>query len=369
MEKILTGFCFTDIHNQQSMLDYPTTLRKSLIQAKELAIEEFGLADIAIIGGDNISDYPHWDKSCALPKKNFLDIKNKIHECVSASVKDSKVLYVVGNNDMILGDIGTEENEPYNTTDFYDLMDKSFGSLPDTEKIVLVSKEKPGELYWGAFHYVVNGVDFIGINIDPNTAFNSHEGYYNDETMIWVKDKLNKIDPLGTKPVFVIGHLSAIYYYNDNTLVETMKNGNIALFYDIFKGHKNAFYLYGHVHGERSCFRDYSSGAILHIGDDGMPINNNLMQTDSLGKEYAYSFVHMGGLRPFDRDYFEQDGINGYGGEADLKYFPYTSTPKLAQFLIFEVYKDKVVFHIRNTGTIEHYEQKDKLKEYTVYFR
>ena len=37
MEKILTCFCFTDIHNQQVMLDYPTTVRKSLIQANELA--------------------------------------------------------------------------------------------------------------------------------------------------------------------------------------------------------------------------------------------------------------------------------------------------------------------------------------------
>ena len=65
MEKILTGFCYTDIHNQQAMLDYPTTVRSSLIKAKELAIEEFGKADIALIGGDNVSDYPYWNKSCA----------------------------------------------------------------------------------------------------------------------------------------------------------------------------------------------------------------------------------------------------------------------------------------------------------------
>ena len=41
MEKILTGFGFTDVHNQQSMLDYPTTLRASLTQAAALAKEEF----------------------------------------------------------------------------------------------------------------------------------------------------------------------------------------------------------------------------------------------------------------------------------------------------------------------------------------
>ena len=88
MKKILTGFCYTDIHNQQAMLDYPTTIRSSFVKAKDLAIEEFGKADIALIGGDNISDYPFWNKSCALPKKNFLDLKEKIHKCASESVKD-----------------------------------------------------------------------------------------------------------------------------------------------------------------------------------------------------------------------------------------------------------------------------------------
>jgi hypothetical protein len=258
MKKILTAFCYTDIHNQQAMLDYPTTVRSSLIEATNLAKAEFGLADIALVGGDNISDYPYWNRSCALPKKNFLDLKEKMHKCISESVSDGKVLYVAGNNDMILGDIGTDENEPYNTTDFYDLMDNAFGELPNDEKLLLRSTEKPNELYWGAFHYVVNGIDFIGINIDPNTAFNSHEGYYSAQTLIWVKNKIDQIDPDGNKVVFVIGHLSAIYYFNNGKLCETMENGDRSLFYDIFTGHKNAFYLYGHVHGESSCYREYS---------------------------------------------------------------------------------------------------------------
>lgn len=367
MKKRLTGFCFTDIHIQQSMLDYPTTVRKSLIQAKELAMEEFGLSDIALVGGDNISDYPHWNRSCALPKKNFLDIKQKLNACIAECVKDEKVLYVAGNNDMILGDIGTAENGPYNTTDFYDLMDHAFGELPENEKIVLKSAEKPGELYWGAFHYAVNGIDFIGINIDPNTAFNSHEGYYSDETLLWVKNKLNEIDPDGKKCVFVVGHLSAIYYYNSGKLVETMINGNKDLFYDIFKGHRNTFYLYGHVHGESSCYRECSSGAVLHLNEQNMPLGDNLNEKDSCGKEYAYSLVHMGGLRPFGRQYFEEDGLEGFGGEEERKYHPGTATPTLAQFLVFEVYEDRVVFHIRNTGTHEQYHKNDKLKEYTVY--
>ena len=369
MEKILTGFGFTDIHNQQAMLDYPTKIRTSLIAATELAVKEFGKADIALVGGDNISDYPHWNKSCALPKKNFLDLKEKLHKCVASSVKDGKVLYVAGNNDMILGDIGTEENEPYNTTDFYDEMDEAFGDLPDSEKITLTSKEKPGERYLGAFHYVVNGVDFIGINIAPDTAFNTHEGSYSDETLIWVKNKMNEIDPDGKKLIFVVGHLSAIYYYTDGALKETLINGDKELFYDIFKGHKNSFYIYGHVHGEKCCFKEYTSGAILHLDDNNMPLDSNLESMDSAGKEYACSFVHMGGLRPFDRSLYEEDGLTGYGGDSELKYFIPTGTPKLAQYMVFEVYEDRVVFYMRNTGSLEGYSREDVLKEYTVYLR
>jgi hypothetical protein len=369
MKKILTAFCYTDIHNQQAMLDYPTTVRSSLIEATNLAKAEFGLADIALVGGDNISDYPYWNRSCALPKKNFLDLKEKMHRCISESVSDGKVLYVAGNNDMILGDIGTDENEPYNTTDFYDLMDNAFGELPNDEKLILTSTEKPNELYWGAFHYVVNGIDFIGINIDPNTAFNSHEGYYSTQTLIWVKNKIDQIDPDGNKVVFVIGHLSAIYYFNNGKLCETMENGDRSLFYDIFKGHKNAFYLYGHVHGESSCYREYSSGAVLHIDKNGMPLDSNIRGIDSKDKDYEYSLVHMGGLRPFGAQYFENDGMSGYGGESDIKYYPSTATPNLAQFMIFELYADRVVFYIRNTGTHENYNKNDRLKEYVVYLR
>ena len=369
MKKILTAFCFTDIHNQQSMLDLPTTVRGSLVKATELATKEFGLSDVAVVGGDNISDYPYWNRSCALPKKNFLDIKAKMHACISDSVVSGKVLYVAGNNDMILGDIATEENEPYNTTDFYDLMDSAFGELPKTEKLILTSNEKPNELYWGAFHYVINGIDFIGVNIDPNTAFNSHEGYYSDETLAWVKNKLDEIDPNGTKCVFVVGHLSAIYYFNNGHLCETMCNGNRTLFYDIFKGHKNAFYLYGHVHGEDSCYRYHSSGAVLHIDENDKPLDRNLAEKDSSDKQYEYTFVHMGGLRPFGAKYFESDGIEGFGGEKERQYYPNTATPTLAQFLVFEVYEDRVVFHVRNTGTHEDYHRDDKLEEYTVYLR
>ena len=42
--------CYTDIHNQQIMLNYPTVLRKSAIIAAENTLKDFGKADLSIIG-------------------------------------------------------------------------------------------------------------------------------------------------------------------------------------------------------------------------------------------------------------------------------------------------------------------------------
>lgn len=372
MKEKVTVFCYTDVHNQQALLDYPAKVRKSLYLACELAEKEFGKADLAIMGGDNVSDYPHWDRSCALPKTNFLDLKEKMVKAVADSTVDGKALYVAGNNDMILGDIGGEDWKPYNTTEFYYTgpMIEKLGELPESEKYEVTSVEKPWEYpYLDAFHYVIEGYDFVGINIDPNTAYNTHDGYYTDETLDWVKKKLDEIDPDGVKPVFVVGHLSAQCYTNGEW-IECMCERSVKKFYETLDGHKNLFYLYGHNHGEGYVYRDYSSGAVVHVGEDGHTIDDNLARTDSSSQPaYKYSLVHMGGLRPFNIKYFDDDGIDGYGGESERKHFPYTANPKLSQYLVMEIYPDRVVFTVRNTGSYEGYSQSDKPEPYTVFFQ
>ena len=58
----------------------------------------------------------------------------------------------------------------------------------------------------------------------------------------------------------------------------------------------------------------------MHLDDNNMPLDANLESKDSKGKEYSYSLVHMGGLRPFWEEHFESDALEGYGGlKAGLK--------------------------------------------------
>ncbi len=364
--------CYTDIHNQQCMLNMPTRLRRSATLAIDLTLSEFGKADLAIIGGDNVSDYPYYNHSCALPYANWLDIKQKIVDNFSRVAKDEKVLYINGNNDLILGDLPTKDNPPYNTCEFYESgpMKETLGILPEEEcyAIYAKSKGKQAGLYHLAFHYMIDGIDFFGLNIDPDTAFDSHEGTYNKKALVWLKEKLDAIDPDGNKVIFVVGHLSATTRRNGK-LFESMRQPQRDELYHALSGHRNLFYLYGHVHGQGFVYQDSRDGVIA-IDSDGKPMDTESGDRDKI----SFHVVHMGGLRPFTGSvpfqYFEEDGLTGLiPGKSEPAFYEATGTPKLAQYLLIETTDTSVSFSYRNTGSLEGYSIEDKPKGYTVSLR
>ena len=66
--------------------------------------------------------------------------------------------------------------------------------------------------------------------------------------------------------------------------------------------------------------------------------------------------------------------MDAAGGKAAAEFFRavydgIAAEDENAEGGVFEVYQDRVVFHIRNTGTLENYTQNDKPKEYTVYYK
>lgn len=373
--------CYTDIHNQQTMLNLPTTLRGSAVKAAELTKAEWGEVDLSIIGGDNISDYPHWNRSCALPYQNWLDIKKKMVDNFAGISKDGRVLYVDGNNDLILGDLPTKDNPPYNTCEFYfsGPMNETLGVLEESEYIAkyAASKGEQAGQHLLCFHYVVDGIDFFGINIDPDTAFNSHDGYYNRESLVWLGNKLREIDPDGNKLIFVVGHLSATTVRNDNDLVESMWEGHRDALYDALAGHSNLFYLYGHVHGQ-GYVHAHTAYGVLHF-DDNRQVIKAPYETDSSkdivgDSRVSFSTVHMGGLRPFYAMvdgvnlYFEDDAQTGMvPGDKEPKLCPSTATPTLAQYMLIETFDDRVVFMFRNTGSFKGFSTDDVPTPYTVW--
>ena len=374
--------CYTDIHNQQTMLNIPTVLRGSAVKAVAMTKAEWGQADLVLIGGDNVSDYPHWNRSCALPYKNWLDIKEKMVSAFGSAARDQRVLYVDGNNDLILGDLPTAENPPYNTCEFYfsGPMKDTLGVLDEKEYIAkyAASKGEQAGLHLLCFHYVVDGVDFFGLNIDPDDAFNNHDCNYNTEALRWLRHKLNQIDPDGNKLIFVVGHLSATTVKNESSIVETMPQQHKDALYDAFNGHRNLFYLYGHVHGQGYTHAETCT-AVLHFDATAKPYPLPKGVTDSRAAlpgdaSIGFHTVHMGGLRPFYAEvngvnlYFETDNLRGMiPGDKEEHSYKSTATPKLAQYLLIETFADRVEFKFRNTGSFEGFTPTDLPAPYTVW--
>lgn len=368
--------CYTDIHNQQCMLNLPTVLRRSAVIAADDTMSEWGKADLSVIGGDNISDYPYWQKSCALPYKNWLDIKKKLVDNFSRTAKDGRVLYVGGNNDPILGDLPTRENPPYNTCDFYHTgpMKETLGVLSEGEYYgkYAASKGKEAGLYYLAFHYVVDGVDFFGLNIDPDEAFDSHDCSYDPESLIWLKRRLAEVDPEGKKLIFVVGHLSAtVRNTSGEILNEDMDEKRRTLLKEAFCGHDNLFYLYGHIHGQ-TYLRSASWEGVLAFDREGGLIDvPGRKLTEDEEARASFHTVHMGGLRPFGSpkrfEFFEEDGLTGMvPGDTEPRFYEATGTPRLGQYLLIETASDRVTFSYRNTGSLPGFTREDKPEAYTV---
>jgi hypothetical protein len=232
--------CFADLHVDYGIQSWTKPIRKTTVDAVN-KLKALGGANVILIGGDilsnNSNDY--WDNTLAAKAQKT------VYETMMDGSTDWLVLPVTGNHDSEAGvAAGSSEYsgdwEPYLTEWVGDFVAVQRNENSKFKEIL-------------CYRYTLGGIDFIGINIHPDTAFNSHEGYYSNETMRWVKDKLNEIDPDGKKLIFVVGHLSAIYVEMNGELNETMINGDTALFYDMFRGHRNAFYLYGHLHGENYC--------------------------------------------------------------------------------------------------------------------
>ena len=379
-EPKLTAFCFTDTHNCFSMLEPPYVLRKTVSMAVDALLKTKGQVDVVLEGGDCMSDYPTWTSSGHLPYAYYKDFKALVVENYAKLAKGGKVMYVTGNHDYAQGEEATDgpgKNGSYNSYDFYYTgpMKETLGELADNEKFEIVGTHT-GEKYLLAYHYVINGIDFVGLSPDPDLIWSEQAYGFNVSSLDWLKNKLEEMDPDGTKPIFMLCHYAISQRettkdlndpYEDDTITTTLA--------PILKGHRNLFYLFGHWAGYTAFYTDNTVKSVMHYTPEGkiIPIRGDETESTALAPLHERSFnaVWMGGFR-LDHDgqtqYFEDDAVEGWGGYTDHKrVFPSTATPKLAQGMYIEVFPDRVVFTMKNFGTWEGIKTGTELKPYTVY--
>ena len=380
---LLTSFCFTDVHNNFAMLEPDNSTGDYIIRGTAtLAIEQLlateGKVDVAVIGGDYMSDYPAWDEASGvgrLPYKYFLGYKAKTIETFAKLSEGGKFIYVGGNHDYAQGEEsglgGPGKNGTYNSTDFYsgDGMEKVMGKLSADDMFTKVGTNT-GLTYILAYYYEVNGIGFAGLAPDPDIIWHKQADGMSDAALDWLDKKLDKEDPDGTKIIFLNCHYPINGRHTaSNTTTSDYHKEKLT---PAFLGHNNLFHLYGHWESNSD---DYTCINLFHYDKNGNLIDGARNEVNSnntiLAKDRGFNAVYMGHFRPMynsQPDLFYDDVLYGYGGYSKYqKQHGSVQTPKIAQGMYIEVYEDRIVFTMKNFGIIPGFETGTESVPYTVY--
>ncbi|MBQ0101642.1 MAG: metallophosphoesterase [Firmicutes bacterium] len=372
---LLTAYGVSDAHNCFAMLDPPYVFRKNVSGAIKHFVEKQGPADVFLMGGDMISDYPSWNSSGHWPYKYFLEYRELVQQECAKATKDGKVFYVGGNHDYGQGELskdGPGINGSYNSANFYDgIMEKYCGALPDSEKFEITGTHT-GDKYILAYHYEVNGVHIMAISPDPDAenVYSKQSYAMNPDAVKWVDNKLKEIDPDGTEVILFMCHYLIRGKYSSGQV-----GGESEAYHDlapVMKGHKNLVYLYGHVHtATDNMAKEYTSEIVFAMDGNNNALGGNNKTEICEHTDHDYICAYMGAGRiDFDGKYgdlFGNDVVYGDGGLGYTNTVKTTATPKLGQSLYIKVYEDRLVFQYMNYGTYEGYSTDDIVRPYTIY--
>lgn len=267
---LLTIGCLSDLHNELSLINGSVDnvrLRGTITNTLN-AMKEQEHIDMLILGGDYTSD-------CTIPEENWARVRDLIHEATKATfpigAESFPVLYCTGNHDY---EVANFDNlpKPYNAARYYDfVMKNDLGELDANECFF---EEAPnGSLgtmkVLAAYHYLVNGFDFVVLNCGKHYFKNAWNYNYTDESVNWVADKLEEIyakDP--DKTVFFIAHVP----FPDSNSISNSNKGqsNSTLLKKTLAKHPNVIFLYGHDHGSDNAYiRSKTSQRVTRYNADG----------------------------------------------------------------------------------------------------
>lgn len=259
---LLTIGCLSDMHNELSLINPASgkaedvKLRGTILNTLKGMFENEDL-DLIVLGGDCSSDV-------TIPKANWERLRDLMHEAFRSAFRPERtrrpVIYTTGNHDY---EVANFDNIPksYNAADYLPIMEEDIYKLPDSEKFY--EEADNGSLgkmkLLAAFHYVINGFDFVMLNCGKNFFKSAWDYNYSFESIEWVNQKLDEIYAENPdKTVFFVLHLpfgdsNSISAYSKGLDCNNTSNSAYKLKQALAK-HPNLIMLYGHDHGTNSAF-------------------------------------------------------------------------------------------------------------------
>lgn len=276
-QPLLTVGCVSDVHCMNSMITPESgdvediRVRASLTRVLERMKAE-DQPDVLVFGGDSESD------------KSLDEINSKMTRWVLADAmrqvfqegQNPNVLWLTGNHDY---EVANFDNipKPYNAGNFYDFpMREDIGILSEDDLFYeMADNGNLGqEKLLAAYHYVINGFDFVVLNCGKYFFKSAWDYTFSVESCTWVKNKLEEIykdDP--NKTVFFLCHVP----FQDSNSINSGKGMKTTEGYPILKAalaaHPNLIMLYGHDHGQDTAYiHEKTSQRVTLYDTKGNPI-------------------------------------------------------------------------------------------------
>lgn len=272
-QPLLTLACISDIHAERSLIDCANLsdikLRGSFIRTLNLLKKQEKI-DVMMLGGDCTSDV-------TIGIENWKQVRNLIAQYTRKAfptTTSTPVIYITGNHDY---EVANWNNIPksYNAGDYYTFpMKDDIGELAESE--AFYEDADNGTLgkmtLLAAYHYVINGFDFVILNCGKNFFQSAWNYVYSEESVQWVADKLAEIyadDP--DKTVFFALHIP---FSDSNSIREPSKgiasSPGERLLKQTLSQYPNLIMLYGHDHGgDKAYTRRKTSQRVTRYDMDG----------------------------------------------------------------------------------------------------
>lgn len=252
-QPIFTIAMLSDLHNQEGLINGDVEnvrLRGVVINTiRKIKAEEN--IDLLVLNGDYTSD-------ASISQENWEKVRILMHnvslEAFQENRENKPVLFINGNHEYEVGkdNWGGSGSANYNASDYYTFpMKTNVGELNENECFYEKTDDGLFNLL-AAFHYVINGFDFICLNTGKFFYTNAWDYQYSIESVTWCKNKLEEIykdDP--DKTVFFMAHMP----FADSKSIHTSGSKGLQnvestrLLKSVLAKHKNLIYLYGHDHG------------------------------------------------------------------------------------------------------------------------
>ena len=248
-ELLLTFACLSDLHAQQDLITDANNIQLRESVTKTLnQIKSQENVDLIVLGGDYTSNN-------AIPQTSWETTRELLVNATRGAFNGTKtpVIYVNGNHDYEVANYDYPPRD-YNAGEYYGTpMKTDIGALAAEDCFYETADNGTNGTAFSllaAYHYVVNGFDFVVLNAGKNLFTSASDYSYSTESVEWCKTKLAEIYATDkNKTVFFLVHIP----FSDSNSLNSGKgmasNTATTLLKTTLAQYPNLIMLYGHDHG------------------------------------------------------------------------------------------------------------------------